>query len=77
MLPSVKFNTPGEPTIIDVKLITVSFCENGAGEAPRYHEMVGRGLPEEKQVILTESPSCTVTVPFRFVVVGAPAANIV
>ena len=77
MLPSVKANTPGKPTIIDVKFITVSSCEHGASEAPRYHEMVGTGLPEEKQAILTESPSCTVTVPFRFVVIGAPAANTV
>ena len=75
MLPSVKLNTPGKPTIIDVKFITVSLCENGASESPRYHEMVGTGLPEEKQVILTESPSCTVTVPFRFMVVGTPAAK--
>ena len=77
MLPSVKVNTPGKPTIIDVKFITVSLCENGASESPRYHEMVGTGLPEEKQVTLTESPSCTVTVPFRFMVVGTPAANTV
>ena len=75
MLPSVKVNTPDKPTIIDVKFITVSLCENGASESPRYHEMVGTGLPEEKQAILTESPSCTVTVPFRFMVVGAPAVK--
>ena len=75
MLPSVKVNTPGEPPLIDVKFVTVSLCENGASESPRYHEMVGTGLPEEKQVILTESPSCTVTVLFRFMVVGAPAVK--
>ena len=33
--------------------------------------MVGTGMPVELQAMLTESPSCTVTVPFRFVVVGA------
>ena len=71
MLPSVKLNTLGkEPTTIAVKFITVSLCENGANEVPRYHEMVGTGLPEEKQAMLTESPSCTVTVPLRFMVVG-------
>ena len=75
MLPSVKVNTPGKPPIIDVKFITVSLCENGANESPRYQVMVGTGLPEEEQVILTESPSCTVTVPFRFMVVGTPAAK--
>ena len=32
--------------------------------------MVGMGLPEETQAMLTESLSCTVTVPFRFMVVG-------
>ena len=75
MLPSVKLNTPGEPTIVDVKFMTVSFCENGAGEVLRYHEMVGTGLPEETQVMLTESPSCIVTIPFRFMVNGASAAK--
>ena len=75
MLPSVKLNTPGEPTIVDVKFMTVSLCENGAGEAPRYQEMVGTGLPVELQAMLTESPSCTVTVPFRFMVIGAAAAK--
>ena len=35
--------------------------------------MVGTGLPEEKQAMLTEPPSCTVTVSFRFMVVGTPA----
>ena len=75
MLPSVKLNTPGEPTTKVVKFCTVSLCENGAGEVPRYHEMVGTGLPEEKQVMLTEPPSCTLTVPFRFMVVGAPAVK--
>ena len=71
MLPSVKLNTPGEEPITKaVKFCTVSLCENGANEPPRYQEMVGTGLPEEKQAMLTESPSCTVTVPFRFMVVG-------
>ena len=37
--------------------------------------MVGTGLPEEKQVMLTESPSCMVTVLFRFTVVGVPAVK--
>ena len=76
MLPSVKLNTPGEePTTVAVKFITVSLCENGAGEVPKYHEMVGTGLPEETQAMLTESPSCTVTVAFKFMVVGAPGAQ--
>ena len=76
MLPSVKLNTLGEePTTVAVKFITVSLCENGAGEVPKYHEMVGTGLPEEKQVMLTESPSCTVTVAFKFMVVGAPGTQ--
>ena len=75
MLPSVKLNTPGEPTTVAVKFITVSLCENGAGEAPRYQEMVGTGLPEELQAMLTESPSRTVTVPVRFLVVGTPGAK--
>ena len=72
MLPSVKSTCllPSDPIIIALKSCTVSLCENGAGEVPRYHEMVGTGLPEEKQAMLTESPSCTVTVPFRFMVVG-------
>ena len=59
-------------TISASTFFIVSLCENGANEVPRYHEMVGTGLPEEKQTMLTESPSCTVTVPFRFVVVGTP-----
>ena len=77
MLPSVKLNVrlPGDPVITALKFCTVSLCENGACEAPRYHEMVGTGLPEEKQVMLTESPSCTVTVAFRFMVVGTPATK--
>ena len=77
MLPSVKLNIRFGtiPTISARKFSTLLFCENGAGEVPRYQEMVGIGLPEEKQVILTESPSCTVTVPFRFMVVGAPATK--
>ena len=32
--------------------------------------MVGTGLPEELQAMLTESSSCTVTVLFRFMIVG-------
>ena len=76
MLPSVNLSSGGSLglslNIVASKFITVSLCENGAGEVPRYHEMVGAGLPEEKQVMLTESPSCTVTVPFRFTFVGAP-----
>ena len=72
MLPSVKSTRllPDSPIIIALKSCTVSLCENGANEPPRYQEMVGTGLPEEKQAMLTESPSCTVTVPFRFMVVG-------
>ena len=72
MLPSVKISCllPTDPIITALKSCTVPLCENGAGEVPRYHEMVGTGLPEEKQAMLTESPSCTVTVPFRFMVVG-------
>ena len=77
MLPSVKLNKNGSPGISREtpawRSITLSLCENGAGEAPRYHEMVGTGLPEEKQVMLTESPSCTVTVLLRLMDVGAPA----
>ena len=77
MLPIVKSKSKFdiEPTTSARKFSTLSLCENGAGEPPRYHEMVGTGLPEEKQAMLTESPSCTVTVPFRFIfmVVGAPA----
>ena len=72
MLPSVKISCllPAGPTNSVLKLCTVPLCENGANEPPRYQEMVGTGLPEEKQAMLTESPSCTVTVPFRFMVVG-------
>ena len=77
MLPSVNLSSGGSlglsRNIIASKFITLSVCENGAGEGPRYHEMVGMGLPEEKQAMLTKSPSCTVTVPFRFMVVGTPA----
>ena len=74
MLPSVKLKTSfGD--ISALKFCILSLFGNGASEAPRYHEMVGTGLPEEKQVILSESPSCTVTVPFRFVVIGAPAVK--
>ena len=77
MLPSVKINCPLPNCLIitALKLCTLSLCENGAGEVPRYHVMVGTGLPEEKQAMLTESSSCTVTVPFRFMVVGAPAVK--
>ena len=77
MLPSVKLNTPGEPTTKAVKFMTLSLCENGAGEVPRYHEMVGTGLPVELQVMLTEFPSCTVTVLLRSAVVGVPETNLV
>ena len=77
MLPSMKSTRllPVGPIITALKSCTVSLCENGGGEVPRYHEMVGTGLPEEKQAMLTESPSCTVTVPFRVMVVGAPATK--
>ena len=76
MLPSVKASCLGNgPNISTWKSLTVSLCENGAGEPPRYQEMVGTGLPEEKQAMLTESPSCTVTVPFRLMVVGTPAVK--
>ena len=79
MLPSVNLSSGGSLglslNVIASKSITVLFCENGANEVPRYHEMVGMGLPEETQAMLTESPSCTVTVPFRFMVVGIPAAK--
>ena len=74
MLPSVKVKM-ASPTISALKFCTLPLFGNGANESPRYHEMLGTGLPEEKQAILTESPSCTVTVPFRFMVVGAPAAK--
>ena len=77
MLPSVKVSCvlPAGPVITALKFCTLSLCKNGAGEPPRYHEMVGTGLPVELQVMLTESPSCTVTVSFRFMVVGTPAAK--
>ena len=78
MLPivrsSIRFGLT--PNISARKFFTVSLCENGAGEVPGYQEMVGTGLPEEKQAMLTESPSCTVTVAFKFMVVGAPAVKI-
>jgi len=75
MLPSVNLNIrlPAGPNISVWKSSTLSLHENGAGEVSRYQEMVGTGLPEEKQAMLTESPSSTVTVLFRFMVVGAPA----
>ena len=79
MLPSVKANCP-----IPVCLVTIARNSsilfqsgNGASESPRYHEMVGTGLPEEKQVMLTASPSCIVMVPSRLMVIGPPAANVV
>ena len=77
MLPSVKISCllPAGPVITALKVSTLSLCENGANEGPRYQVMVGMGLPVEIQVMLTDSPSCTVTVPFRFMVVGAPAAK--
>ena len=77
LLPSVKLICllPADPIITALKSCTVSLCENGANEVPRYQEMIGMGLPEEKQVMLTDSPSCTVTVPFRFMVVGAPTVK--
>ena len=77
MLPSVKASCPlpSGLIIIALKSITLSLCENGAGEPPRYHETVGTGLPEELQAMLTESPSCTVMVPLRFMVAGTPAVK--
>ena len=76
MLPSVKTSCLGnDPNICAWKALTILLSENGAGEAPRYQEMVGTGLPEETQAMLTEPPSCTVTVLFRFMVVGTPAAK--
>ena len=76
-LPSVKLSIllPDGPVISALKFCTLSFCENGAGKVPKYHEMVGMGLPVEVQAILTEPPSCTGTVAFRFIVVGAPATK--
>ena len=77
MLPSENLSIDrsviGSRTIVASKFCRLSLCGNGAGEPPRYHEMVGMGLPEEKQAMSTESPSCTVTVLFRFMAVGAPA----
>ena len=77
MLPSENLSIGrsviGSRTIVASKFCTLSLCENGAGEVPRYQEMVGTGLPVELQVMLIESPSCIVTVPFRFMTVGAPA----
>ena len=77
MLPSVNLNIllPDDPVISALKSCTVSFCENGVNEPPRYHEMVGMGLPVELQAMLTEFPSCIVTAPFRFMVVGIPGAK--
>ena len=47
MLPSVKLNIRFGtiPTVSAWKFSTLLFCENGANEVPRYHEMVGMGLP--------------------------------
>ena len=53
------------PVTLACKLFTVSLCGNGTTEVPRYHVMVGTGLPVEKQEILTESPSSTVTSPVQ------------
>ena len=82
MLPSVKLNKNGDlglsgssRNVLVTKFIMTSLCENGAGEPPRYHEMVGTGLPEEKQAMLTEPPSCTVTALLRFMVAGTPAGT--
>ena len=64
-----------DPVTLVFKLFTVSLCENGATEVPRYHVMVGTGVPVEKQEILTESPSSTVTSLIRFMVIGSPACS--
>ena len=79
MLPSVKANCPIPVCLVTTARNSSTLFQsgNGASESPRYHEMVGTGLPEEKQVMLTESPSCIVTVPSRLMVVGPPAANVV
>lgn len=69
-LPSMNINRVS--AISPWKGFTVSFCENGAKEPLRYQVMVGMGLPADTQMMLTESPSCNVTVPFRFMVVGTP-----
>ena len=63
------------PVTLASKSFTVSLCGNGATEVPRYHVMVGTGVPVEKQEIQTESPSSTVTSPVRFMVIGSPAFN--
>jgi len=77
MLPFVTITPVAglDPISLASKLITVSFCGNGATEVPRYHVMVGTGLPVEKQEILTSSPSSTVTSPIRFTVIGSAAFN--
>ena len=77
MLPTVIIGITviPDPTNLASKLFTVLFCGNGATEVPRYHVMVGTGLPVEKQEILTESPSSTMTSPVRFMVIGSPAFN--
>ena len=62
-----------DPVTLVTKLFTVSLCGNGASEVPRYHVMVGTGVPVEKQEILTESPSSTVTSLLRIIVIGSPA----
>ena len=59
-----------DPVTTACKSLIVSLCGNGATEVPRYHVMVGTGLPVEKQEILTESPSSTETSPVRFMVTG-------
>ena len=76
-LPSVKLTTVLAPVPFTVasKSFTMSLCGDCAIEVPRYHVMVGTGLPVEKQEILTESPSIAVTSPVRFMVTGSPAFN--
>ena len=77
MLPfvTIAIEFGGIPIILASNSFTVSFCGNGATEVPRYHVMVGTGLPVEKQEILTESPSSTVISPVRFMVIGSAAFN--
>jgi len=77
MLPfvTIAIAVASDPVTLACKLFTVSFRGNDATEVPRYHVMVGTGLPVEKQEILTESPSSTVTSTVRFMVIGSPAVN--
>ena len=77
MLPfvTVAIVVAPDPVTLAFTLFTVSLCGNGATEVPRYHVMVGTGLPVEKQEMLTESPSSTVTSPVRFMVIGSSAFN--